>query len=67
MWTRPWPIAWFSYRARGSEGAGVWVDGGAGLALIQYWLRGSLHNWAEALLREEHLREEGFFDPPHSE
>jgi asparagine synthase (glutamine-hydrolysing) len=28
------------------------------------WLRGSLREWAEALLDERRLREEGFFHPP---
>lgn len=30
---------------------------------LDSWLRGSLRNWGEALLAEERLQREGFFDP----
>ncbi len=30
---------------------------------LEHWLQGSLRDWAEALLDEKRIREEGFFDP----
>ena len=30
---------------------------------IDVWLRGSLNDWAESLINEQRLREEGFFNP----